>query len=83
MKKLATLLAVLLLISCAPASAVETALTGAEAYQQYGPWYTWTQEQKDTATAEENLRGRKRTRASRRERWPPRTMIPAAAASES
>ena len=52
MKKLATLLAVLLLISCAPASAVETALTGAEAYQQYGPWYTWTQEQKDTATAE-------------------------------
>ena len=42
MKKLATLLAVLLLISCAPASAVETALTGAEAYQQYGPWYTWT-----------------------------------------
>ena len=52
MKKLATLLAVLLLISCAPASAAETALTGAEAYQQYGPWYTWTQEQKDTATAE-------------------------------
>lgn len=52
MKKLATLLAVLLLISCAPASAVETALTGAEAYRQYGPWYTWTQEQKDTATAE-------------------------------
>ena len=52
MKKLATLLAVLLLISCAPASAVETVLTGAEAYQQYGPWYTWTQEQKDTATAE-------------------------------
>ena len=52
MKKLATLLAVLLLISCAPASAAETVLTGAEAYQQYGPWYTWTQEQKDTATAE-------------------------------
>ena len=34
MKKLATLLAVLLLISCAPASAVETALTGAEALRK-------------------------------------------------
>ena len=52
MKKLAVVLAVLLLISCVPASAAETALTGAEAYEQYGPWCTWTQEQKDAATAE-------------------------------
>ena len=53
MKKLATLLAVLLLLSCVPAAAAEeTALTGVEAYQQYGPWYTWTQEQKDSAVAD-------------------------------
>ena len=53
MRKLAVVMAVLLLLSCVPAAAAgETALTGAEAYQQYGPWYTWTQEQKDSAVAD-------------------------------
>lgn len=53
MRKLAVVMAVLLLLSCVPAAAAEeTALTGAEAYEQYGPWYTWTQEQKDSAVAD-------------------------------
>lgn len=53
MRKLAVVMAVLLLLSCVPAAAAEeTALTGVEAYQQYGPWYTWTQEQKDSAVAD-------------------------------
>ena len=53
MRKLAVVMAVLLLLSYVPAAAAgETALTGAEAYEQYGPWHTWTQEQKDSAVAD-------------------------------
>ncbi len=53
MRKVAVVMAVLLLFSCVPAAAAEeTALTGVEACQQYGPWYTWTQEQKDSAVAD-------------------------------
>ena len=49
-RKICIILAVLMLLSClAPALAAEE---GASLYEQYGPWNTWTQEQKDAA--EEN-----------------------------